>query len=103
MLKVFKAGGEERYPMRVKNWRRIYSELRKKVFGKRLTISGERDDAKDIARHTFASNLYQYEKNIAQVSAETGDTEKTLNQHYINPLICEADAKKFLKTSMQGR
>lgn len=97
MLRAFKAGGEERYPMRVKNWRRIYSELRKKVFGKRLTISGERDDAKDIARHTFASNLYQYEKNIAQVSAETGDTEKTLNQHYINPLISEADAKKFFE------
>ena len=97
MLKVFKAEGEERYPMRVRNWRRIYSDLRKKIFGDRLTISRNKDEAKDIARHTFASNLYQYEKNIAQVSAETGDTEKTLNRHYINPLISEADAKNFFE------
>ena len=96
MLKVFKAEGEERYPMRVKNWRRIYSDMRKKIFGDRLIISREKDEAKDIARHTFASNLYQYEKNIAQVSAETGDTEKTLNQHYIN-FISEADAKNFFE------
>jgi hypothetical protein len=97
MLKAFKAEGEERYPMRVKNWRRIYSGVRKKIFGDRLSISRVKDEAKDITRHTFLSNLYLYEKNIAVVTGESGDNESTLKKHYINPLLCEEDAKIYFE------
>jgi integrase len=97
MLKVFKAQGEKRYPMRVRNWRRIYSDLRKKIFGDHLSISRDKDEAKDIARHTFVSNLYLYEKNIAIVTGESGDNESTLKKHYINPLLSEGDAKRYFE------
>jgi integrase len=98
MLKEFKKEGEKVYPLsNVKNWKRVYSSVRKKVWGKRLTISSNKDEVKDIARHTFISNLHLYAGTIAQVTAESGTKESTLLNHYINPSLSEKDTKYFFE------
>ena len=97
MLKAFKKGGEKKYPMNVKNWKRVHSALRKEIWGGRLKISTKLDEAKDIARHTFVSNLYLYSDSMALTSGETGDTESTIRQHYLNPLMSLNDSKNFFE------
>jgi integrase len=99
MLKDFKKEGEKKYPLStVKNWKRVYSSVRKRVWGKRLTISSMKDEAKDIARHTFISNLHLYAGTIAQVTTESGTKESTLLNHYINPSLSEKDTKYFFES-----
>lgn len=96
LLKEFKAGGEKKYPLSdIKNWKRVHADLRKKIWGHRLTITTKKDQAKDIARHTFISNLYLNSGNIAVVTNETGTNESTLRKHYINPTLTEAEAKFY--------
>ena len=96
LLKEFKAGGEKKYPLSdIKNWKRVHADLRKKIWGHRLTITTKKDQAKDIARHTFISNLYLNAGNIAVVTNETGTNESTLRKHYINPTLTEAEAKFY--------
>ena len=55
------------------------------------------NSTKSITRHTFASNLFKYDGNIAQVSSETGDDEKTLKRHYIKASVTPAEAKEFFE------
>jgi integrase len=99
MLKEFKKGGEKKYPLsNLKNWKRVYASARKKIWGKRLTISSMKDEAKDIARHTFISNLHLYAGTIAQVTTESGTKESTLLNHYINPSLSEKDTKYFFES-----
>jgi hypothetical protein len=99
MLREFKKCGEKKYPLSsVKNWKRVYSAVRKKVWGKRLTISSNLDESKDIARHTFISNLHLYAGTIAQVTAESGTKESTLLNHYINPSLSEKDTNYFFES-----
>jgi integrase len=96
MLKEFKSKGEKVYPLRkVNNWKRVYSSARKEIWGKRLTISTNKDEAKDITRHTFITNLYRYSGNIVDVTLESGTKESTLFNHYINPLVGKDSAKDF--------
>lgn len=98
MLREFKKGGEKKYPLsNVKNWKRVYASARKKIWGKRLTISSNKDEAKDIARHTFITNLHLYAGTIAQVTTESGTKESTLLNHYINPSLSEKDTKYFFE------
>ena len=96
MLKEFKSKGEKVYPLRkVNNWKRVYSSARKEIWGKRLTISTNKDEAKDITRHTFITNLYRYSGSIVDVTLESGTKESTLFNHYINPLVGKDTAKDF--------
>ena len=97
MLKAFKKGGEKKYPMNVKNWKRVHSDLRKRIWGERLTISTKLDEAKDIARHTFVSNLYLYADSMALITGEAGDSESTIRKHYLNAMISPNDAKNFFQ------
>lgn len=97
MLREFKKEGEVKYPMEVKNWKRVHSSMRKKIFSNRLKISTKMDEAKDIARHTFVSNLYLYSDSMAMVTAESGDNEQTIRNHYLNPLVSPKDAKNFFE------
>ncbi|MDA8806003.1 hypothetical protein N9N55_02145 [Opitutales bacterium] len=96
MLKTFKAKGEKVYPFaNVRNWKRVYSAIRKEIWGDRLTISTSKDEAKDITRHTFITNLYRYSDSIVDVNFESGTKESTLFNHYINPLVGKDSAKDF--------
>jgi integrase len=98
MLREFKKGGEKKYPLsNVKNWKRVYASARKKIWGERLAISSKKDEAKDIARHTFITNLHLYAGTIAQVTTESGTKESTLLNHYINPSLSENDTKYFFE------
>lgn len=92
MLKEFKKGGEAEYPLKtLTNWKRNRQAIKHKIWGKRLTISSKMDEAKDITRHTFITNLYICE-GMKVATRESGDSEKTLRQHYINTEVSEADA-----------
>jgi integrase len=96
MLKEFKNKGEKVYPLKkVNNWKRVYSSARKKIWGERLTISTSKDEAKDITRHTFITNLYRYSGSIVDVTLESGTKDSTLFNHYINPLVGKDSAKDF--------
>jgi integrase len=97
-LKKVKSGQELEFKMAtVKNYQRSSLALKKKVFGSRLEISSKNDQTTSITRHTFATNLYLYEGNIAQVCNETGDTESTLKKHYLNPNANKKDAVKYFE------
>lgn len=100
MLKTFKSEGESKYPLiDVKNWKRKYANARKEIWGKRMTISSKRDDAKDITRHTFITNLHLYNGTLAEASKESGTSEQTLIDHYINTSckITKSSAEYFFE------
>jgi integrase len=100
MLKTFKSEGESKYPLiNVKDWKRKYANARKEIWGKRMIISTKRDDAKDITRHTFITNLHLYSGSIAEATKESGTSEQTLTDHYINTTckITKTSAKYFFE------
>ncbi len=98
ILKAFRDEGESKYPLKkVRNWKRVHSLVRKEIWGKRLTISSAKDEVKDITRHTFVTNLHLYADSISVLTNESGTSDKTLREHYINSKVFKRDSEYFFE------
>ena len=96
MLKEFKREVRKISLSDVKNWKRVYASARK-IWGKRLTISSKKDEAKDIARHTFISNLHLYAGKSPKQLRKAGP--KSLpTQPLHQPSLSEKDTKYFFES-----